>query len=115
MDVDPETVERLRNGETRVIDVNSGSLDEALAEGIEFTTEYTRLSNVDGVSICVPTPLKKTDTPDLSFVVDAVERLAPVISEDATIILERFVYPGLIEKVVGRALSQIRVMVDEDV
>ena len=115
VDVDEETVERLRSGETRISDVNDSDVADALAEGIEFTTDYAALANVDGVSICVPTPLRKTDTPDLSFVVSAAERLASVIPQGATVILESTVYPGATEEVVGDALTENGATVGEDV
>jgi len=115
VDVDEETVERLQSGETRISDVSDSDVADALAEGIEFTTDYAALGNVDGVSICVPTPLRKTDTPDLSFVVDAAERLASVIPQGATVILESTVYPGATEEVIGKTLTENGATVGEDV
>ena len=115
VDVDDETVERLQSGKTRISDVSDSDVADALAEGIEFTTDYAALADVDGVSICVPTPLRKTDTPDLSFVVDAAERLASVIPQGATVILESTVYPGATEEVIGKALTENGAIVGEDV
>jgi len=115
VDVDDETVERLQSGKTRISDVSDSDVADALAEGIKFTTDYAALADVDGVSICVPTPLRKTDTPDLSFVVDAAERLASVIPQGATVILESTVYPGATEEVIGKALTENGAIVGEDV
>ena len=115
VDVDEETVERLRDGETKVSDVDDADVADALAEGIEFTTEYAALADEDGVSICVPTPLRKTDTPDLSFVVGAAERLAPVVPKGTTVILESTVYPGATEEIVGDALTENGATVGEDI
>ena len=106
VDVDADTVETLRNGDSTVSDVSDAEVTDAVAEGITFTTDYEELHDVDGVSICVPTPLRKTDTPDLSFVVDAAERLAGVIPDGCTVILESTVYPGATEEVVGDALTE---------
>ncbi|MUV85098.1 nucleotide sugar dehydrogenase [Natronomonas sp. CBA1123] len=115
VDVNPDTVEHLRNGDSTVSDVSDAEVTDAVAEGITFTTDYAALSDVDGVSICVPTPLRKTDTPDLSFVVDAAERLAGVIPDGCTVILESTVYPGATEEVVGDALTENGAIVGEDV
>jgi UDP-N-acetyl-D-glucosamine dehydrogenase len=115
VDVDDETVKRLQSGKTRISDVSDSDVADALAEGIEFTTDYAALADVNGVSICVPTPLRKTDTPDLSFVVDAAERLASVIPQGATVILESTVYPGATEEVIGKALTENGAIVGEDV
>jgi UDP-N-acetyl-D-glucosamine dehydrogenase len=115
VDVDTDTVGRLQDGNSTVSDVSDEEVADAVAEGITFTTDYVALSDVDGVSICVPTPLRKTDTPDLSFVVDAAERLATVIPTGATVILESTVYPGATEEVVGDALTENGATVGEDV
>lgn len=115
VDVDEQRVKRLQSGQTSISDVDDSEVAEALEEGIEFTTDYAALADVDGVSICVPTPLRKTDSPDLSFVVDAAKRLAPVIPDGATVILESTVYPGATEEVVGEALTENGASVGEDV
>ncbi|MDZ7746871.1 MAG: NAD(P)-binding domain-containing protein [Halobacteriales archaeon] len=83
-----------------------GSYATALDEGLTFTTDYGDLADVDGVSICVPTPLRKTDTPDLSFVIDAAERLAPVVPDGCTVVLESTVYPGATEEALAEILAE---------
>ena len=115
VDVDGATVERLRAGESTVNDVSNGEVTDAVAEGLRFTTDYSELADADGVSVCVPTPLRKTDTPDLSFVVDAAERLADVIPRGCTVVLESTVYPGATGEVVGETLADSGVEIGEDV
>jgi UDP-N-acetyl-D-glucosamine dehydrogenase len=115
VDVDEDTVESLRGGRSTVNDVSDADVTATLKEGIEFTTDYTALADVDGVSICVPTPLRKTDTPDLSFVVDAARRLAPVVPDSCTVVLESTVYPGATREVVGDALAENGKTIGEDI
>ncbi|MEF8938007.1 MAG: nucleotide sugar dehydrogenase, partial [Halovenus sp.] len=115
VDIDAETVERLQNGESTISDVSDSDVADAVAEGIAFTTDYAALGDVDGVSVCVPTPLRKTDTPDLSFVIDATERLADIVPENCTVIVESTVYPGATEEVVGEALADNGAAVGEDI
>ena len=115
VDVDDGTVARLRDGESTVRDVADAEVADAVAEGLTFGTDYAALSDVDGVSVCVPTPLRKTDTPDLSFVVDAAERLAGVLPRETTVVLESTVYPGATREVVGEALADDGKTVGEDV
>lgn len=114
VDIDAAKVERLRSGESTVTDVTDEEISDAIREGITFTTEYSELSDVDGVSICVPTPLRKTDTPDLSFVIDAAERLAPVVPADTTVVLESTVYPGATKEAVGDVLAENGRTIGED-
>jgi len=115
VDVDEATVDRLNSGASTVNDVADAAVADAVAEGITFTTDYAALADVDGVSICVPTPLRKTDTPDLSFVVDAAERLAPIVPKGCTVVLESTVYPGATEEVVGETLTENGASIGEDV
>lgn len=106
VDVNKTKVEQLRRGESTVSDVTDEEVADAVRNGLTFTTEYSVLSDVDGVSICVPTPLRKTDTPDLSYVIDAAERLAPVVPPGCTVVLESTVYPGATEEAVKDVLIE---------
>jgi len=115
VDVDPGKIERLRSGESTVNDVTDDAVAEAVQDGLTFTTDYDRLGDVDGVSICVPTPLRKTDTPDLSYVLDAAERLAPIVPHGCTIVLESTVYPGATEEAVSELLTENGATVGEDI
>jgi UDP-N-acetyl-D-glucosamine dehydrogenase len=114
VDIDTDKIETLRSGESTVEDVTDGEVATAVENGLTFTTDYDDLTNVDGVSICVPTPLRKTDTPDLSFVIDAAERLAPVVPNDCTIILESTVYPGATEDALADILAENGKTVGDD-
>jgi UDP-N-acetyl-D-glucosamine dehydrogenase len=114
VDVDAAKVERLRGGESTVNDVSDSQVAGAVRDGLTLTTEYSPLSDVDGVSICVPTPLRKTDTPDLSFVIDAADRLAPVVPRGCTVVLESTVYPGATEEAVSDVLTENGASVGED-
>ena len=115
IDVDEATVERLQAGESTVNDVSDAEVTDAVAEGLRFTTDYGELADADGVSVCVPTPLRKTDTPDLSFVIDAAERLADVVPRGCTVVLESTVYPGATGEIVGETLADSGAEIGEDV
>jgi UDP-N-acetyl-D-glucosamine dehydrogenase len=115
VDIDADRVESLREGESYVNDVSDEAVATALADGFQPTTEYEALSEVVGVSICVPTPLRKTDTPDLSYVVSAAEQLASVIPTDCTVILESTVYPGATEELVAPTIEENGRTVGDDV
>ncbi|MDS0282272.1 nucleotide sugar dehydrogenase [Haloarcula onubensis] len=115
VDTDVDKVKRLRAGKSTVEDVSDDAVTDAVENGLQFTTEYQALSGVNGVSICVPTPLRKTDTPDLSYVIDAAERLAPVLPEKGTVVLESTVYPGATEEAVSGVLTANGATVGEDI
>jgi len=115
VDVDEDKIERLRSGESTVNDVTDEAVEAALNDSLTVTTDYELLSDVDGVSICVPTPLRKTDTPDLSFIIDAADRLAPIVPDGCTIVLESTVYPGATKEAVGDILTENGKSVGEDI
>ena len=115
VDVDTDRVEQLRAGESYVKDVPDEAVADALDVGFEPTTEYDALSNVDAVSICVPTPLRKSGQPDVSYVIDATERLANVLPAECVVILESTVYPGATEEVVVEHLTTNGWTVGEDI
>ncbi|WP_245697897.1 nucleotide sugar dehydrogenase [Haloplanus vescus] len=114
VDVDADKVETLSSGNSTVEDVTDDEVAAAVESGLTFTTDYDNLKTVDGISICVPTPLRKTDTPDLSFVLDAAERLASVVSEGCTIVLESTVYPGATEEALADVFEKNGTTVGED-
>jgi len=114
VDVDAEKVATLRSGESTVEDVSDDEVAQAVDAGMTFTTDYGQLAGADGVSICVPTPLRKTDTPDLSYVLDAVEHLAPVVSDGCTVVLESTVYPGATEEAVAEVLAENGATIGDD-
>src|SRR6185436_15550888 len=74
------------------------------------STEYADLSQADTVSICVPTPLRKTKDPDMSFIIDAVNAIAKICHEGMLVVLESTTYPGtteeiILEKLVGNGFN----------
>ncbi|WP_084777654.1 nucleotide sugar dehydrogenase [Natrialba sp. SSL1] len=115
VDVDKERIKALRNGESYIQDVTDEEICNGLKKGLFPTTNYNELAEVNGVSICVPTPLRKSGQPDVSFVVDASKRLASVLEKDSVVILESTVYPGATEEVVAEHLSKNDWTVGEDI
>ena len=115
VDIDDDRIDALGNGTSYVNDVTDKAVSRGLANGFEPTTEYAALSNVDAVSICVPTPMRKSGTPNLSYVASAVEELATVVPEGCTVILESTVYPGATEEFVAETLTENGLAVGENI
>ncbi|MGQ4554916.1 nucleotide sugar dehydrogenase [Halobellus sp. GM3] len=115
VDVNDDRVDALARGTSYVTDVSDAEVERALDAGFRPTTSYEDLDEVDGVSICVPTPLRKTGQPNLSFVANATESLATVIPDGCTVVLESTVYPGATEELVAPTLSENGRTVGEDV
>jgi UDP-N-acetyl-D-glucosamine dehydrogenase len=95
IDPDPRKVETIRRGESHIQDVPGEQITRLVAAGkLEATTDFSALLETDAVSICVPTPLRKTGDPDLSFIINATDELAKYIHPGMVVVLESTTYPG---------------------
>ena len=115
IDRDPDKIRRLREGDSYIGDVSSATLAGFLkAERIAPLTDDAALADCDVVSICVPTPLRKTKDPDMSYVVAATETLRRHIHPGMLIILESTTYPGTTEELVRPILEESGLKAGED-
>jgi UDP-N-acetyl-D-glucosamine dehydrogenase len=95
IDPDRQKVETIRRGESYIQDVPGEQVARLAASGkLTATSDFSVLSQVDAVSICVPTPLRKTGDPDLSFILDATNMLAKYIHPGMVVVLESTTYPA---------------------
>ena len=107
IDVDQAKVDSIRAGRSYIPDVDSDRLKRAVDAGrLRATTDFRVLAEVDAISICVPTPLRKTKDPDLSYVVAAVEEVARHLRRGQLVVLESTTYPGTTEEVVRPMLER---------
>ena len=95
IDIDESKVKQLNNGQNYIQDVADGELMSAVKSGqLQATADFSVLSGLDAVSICVPTPLNKQKDPDISYINNVMIKLAAFIHSDMLIILESTTYPG---------------------
>ena len=95
IDTDPDKVQRIKIGESYVEDIDSERLAPLVAGGlIEATTDFGILDSCDAVSICVPTPLGKTRSPDISYVVRAADSVVEHLRPGMLVVLESTTFPG---------------------
>ena len=95
--IDPveEKVDQINLGKSYVMDVASQKVQELVKSGkLKATTDFAVIRELDAVSICVPTPLRKTGDPDLSFIISATEMLKKYLHPGLVIVLESTTYPG---------------------
>jgi len=101
IDPNEEKVSALNQGISYILDVESERLKALVDAGkLSASTDYAELLKVEAVSICVPTPLRKTGDPDLSFIASASKSLAPYLHEGMVIVLESSTYPGTTREMV---------------
>ena len=115
IDINRRKVKRIQQGTSDIADVPSEDLAPFVQQGqIQATTDYHVLSELDTISICVPTPLRKSKDPDMSFIIAAVEAIAQYIRKDQLIILESTTYPGTTEEIVLPKLEETGLQVGKD-
>jgi len=114
-DVDASKVAALNDGTSYIPDVASAHVADVVQRGLFIaTTDESALADVDIIDICVPTPLRKTRDPDLSYVVQAVDTTARVLRRGQLVILESTTYPGTTDEVVQPALEAKGLKAGED-
>ena len=107
--VDPvkEKMDMINNCESYIMDVPTEKVARLVKAGkLSGTSDYSVLANVDAVAICVPTPLRQTGDPDLSFIVSAAEGLAPYVHAGMVVVLESSTYPGTTRELVLPTLTE---------
>jgi UDP-N-acetyl-D-glucosamine dehydrogenase len=115
IDQDESKIAAIREGHSYIGDVPSPLLSEMARTGrFSATADASELEHFDTVSLCVPTPLRKTKDPDMSFVVAAAEQLAARVHPGMLIILESTTYPGTTEEVILPLLENSGLKVGED-
>jgi UDP-N-acetyl-D-glucosamine dehydrogenase len=94
-DVDASKVDEINAGRSYILDVDAEEVAACVkADRLRATTDMSKLAEMDAVDICVPTPLRKTKDPDMSYVVSAAEQIAKYIHPGMLIVLESTTYPG---------------------
>jgi UDP-N-acetyl-D-glucosamine dehydrogenase len=115
IDVDPRKTSAIARGESYIQDVPARQIAELTATGrLTATTDSAVIADLDTINICVPTPLRKTRDPDLSFVIAAVERIAEHLRPGQLVILESTTYPGTTDEVVRPILERNGLRAGED-
>ena len=113
IDLDEERVRAVRERRSYLVDVPPERYDGVNGR-LEATTDYAALRDVEAVTICVPTPLSKTRTPDLSYIVSAAESVAQNLRGGQLVVLQSTTYPGTTQEIVLPILEAAAGKVGED-
>ena len=98
-DIDARKVETLAKGGSYIYRIAPEEIQAAQKSGFTATSDYSQLTAMDAVIICVPTPLNEYHEPDLSFITDTTHSIAPHLRAGQLVILESTTYPGTTEEV----------------
>ena len=116
VDVDTHKVELLNKGESYIEDIPSERLKPLVDAGkLRATANYDDLKAVDTISICVPTPLRQTKEPDMSYIIQAIDSISDVAHAGILVVLESTTYPGTTEEIIRPRLEKNGWQVGEDI
>src|SRR5919206_706928 len=114
-EVDARKAEAVNQGDSYIGDVPSDVLREAVSsERLHATTDFDELAACDAIVICVPTPLRKTKEPDISYILAAASEIQKRLRRGQLIILESTTYPGTTDEVLLPMFEERGLRLDED-
>jgi len=114
IDLDEARVQAVNEGRSYLVDVPAQRYDE-LEGRLRATSDPSAVAELDALTICVPTPLSKTRTPDISYVVSAAEAVAESLRPDQLVVLQSTTYPGTTEEIVLPILERSGKQVGKDI
>jgi len=107
IDPDKRKIDSIGRGVSYIPDVPSEKLEKLVKSGaFRATADFAALKEADAVSICVPTPLRQTGDPDMSFILSATEELAKYMHKGIVVVLESSTYPGTTREVLLPKLGE---------
>jgi len=115
IDVQADKVDRFNAGRSYVKDVKDEVFGPLVKAGkLRATTDFSVIEGLDTIDICVPTPLRKTKDPDMSYVVSATEQIAQHMHPGFLVMLESTTYPGTTDELVLPKLQESGLQVGRD-
>ena len=115
IDISEDKVARFSAGDSYVGDVPSSTLAPLVTSGrLQATADFSVIRDLDTIDICVPTPLRKTKDPDMSYIVAACEEIAKYFHPGMLVILESTTYPGTTDELVLPMLEKSGLKVGKD-
>ncbi len=105
-DIDQRKIDTLARGGTYIFRITPEEIAAAKAKGFKATADYSRITAMDAIIICVPTPLNEYHEPDLSYITDTAQAVAPHLRAGQIVILESTTYPGTTEEVLVPILEK---------
>ena len=115
-DIDQIKINCLERGESYIGHIDSAPIKDAIdKKTFEVTTDFSRISDVEAIILCVPTPLNKHFEPDLSYVINTMDSVAPYLKKGQIVSLESTTYPGTSEEELRPRIEAQGFTVGEDV
>lgn len=114
-DIDPDKIKAINSGKSYIEHIPSKLIMTSVKNGLEATVDFSRITEVDALILCVPTPLNSHREPDMSFVINTTEAIIPYLRKGHVVSLESTTYPGTTEEELLPRMEAGGLMVGEDV
>ena len=114
-EVDTKKADEINAGRSYIVDVPDENVKKCVEAGkLSATTDFSKLADCDVIIICVPTPLRKTKDPDMSYIIAAGEEIQKYMRRGQLVILESTTYPGTTDEVLQPMFEEKGFKLDED-
>lgn len=114
-EVDVKKADEINGGRSYIVDVTSENVKKCVGSGrLKATTDFSKLAECDAIIICVPTPLRKTKDPDMSYILTAGGEIQKYMRRGQLVILESTTYPGTTDEVLQPMFEEKGFKLDED-
>lgn len=115
IDVNSKRVQDINKGFSYILDVSTEELKKVVASmNLYATADFSVLKELDAIIICVPTPLRKTREPDISYIISAAKEISKYFGKGKIVVLESTTYPGTTEEIILPMLSKANLKVGRD-
>ena len=114
-DVDQSKIDAMKAGKSYIEHISSDRIQTEVDKGMDATTDFSRIPDVDAIILCVPTPLNKYREPDISYVINTIEAAQPYLRAGQVVSLESTTYPGTTEEELLPRLEANGLKVGEDI
>ena len=106
-DIDQEKVKLLNAGKSYIKHINESDIATMASNDFTATTDFSKISEMDAIVICVPTPLSVHNEPDLSYIYGTLESIKPYLKENQLLVLESTTYPGTTEEEIVPVIEKV--------
>lgn len=114
-EVDQKKADAINNGTSYIVDVASETVKKCIDSGkLTATTDFSKLADCDVIIICVPTPLRKTKDPDMSYILASGKEIKKYARKGQLVILESTTYPGTTDEILQPMIEEAGLKLDED-
>ncbi len=106
LDIDINKIEQLNHGKSYIRHISSEDIRSLIEKNLlQVSTDFSLVSGLDCILLCVPTPLTKHREPDMSFIINTAKKISPYLAKDTLVVLESTTYPGTTQEVLTPELE----------